>query len=266
MKTLIITGGSSGIGLATADLFAEAGYCVYELSRHGKDRQGVHHIDCDVTVPDDCRRAAATVAECEGHIDVLISNAGMGISGAIEFTDASEMHRQIEVNFFGAVNIAQAVIPYMRQQVAQGTGTKPSIIFVSSVAAVFAIPFQSFYSASKSAVSTMAMALRNELRPFGINVCCLLPGDVRTGFTAARAKSTSGAEVYTHMNKAVANMEHDEQNGITPQCMARKLLGMAQKSSPQAFYTVGWQYHLFLLLNKLLPATLAYRIVGMMYS
>ncbi len=259
MRTLIITGGSSGIGQAAADLFAAKGYKVYELSRHGEDRAGVTHIDCDVTSPDDCRNAAAKVATKAGKIDVLISNAGMGISGAVEFTDINEAKRQFDVNFFGAVNIAQAVLPYMRNE------RDGKIIFVSSLAATFPIPYQAFYSASKSAINAMAMAMRNEVREFGIKVCCLLPGDVKTGFTDSRTKSNAGSDVYTRMNKAVKTMEHDEQNGITPERMAKKLLALASQGSPCIFSTVGLQYHLFVMLNKILPATLANRVIGMMY-
>lgn len=259
MRTLIITGGSSGIGQAAADLFAAKGYKVYELSRHGEDRAGVTHIDCDVTNPDDCRNAAAKVATKAGKIDVLISNAGMGISGAIEFTDINEAKRQFDVNFFGAVNIAQAVLPYMRNE------RDGKIIFVSSLAATFPIPYQAFYSASKSAINAMAMAMRNEVREFGIKVCCLLPGDVKTGFTGSRTKNNAGSDVYTRMNKAVKTMEHDEQNGITPERMAKKLLALASQGSTCMFSTVGLQYHLFVMLNKILPATLANRVIGMMY-
>ena len=258
-KTLIITGGSSGIGRATAIFFATRGYKVYELSRHGSDVDGITHIDCDVTRSDDCRMAASRVIEEVGHIDVMISNAGMGISGPVEFTASDEAHRQMEVNFFGAVNITQAVLPYMRQARAG------RIIFVSSLAAVFSIPFQPFYSASKFAVNGLAMALRNEVRPFGISVSCLLPGDVKTGFTDARCKSDIGSDVYKNMDKAVRTMERDERNGISPERMARKLFSMAEASRPGAFGTVGAVYHLFLFLNKLLPASLVYRVVGRMY-
>ena len=183
----------------------------------------------------------------------------MGISGAVEFTEPSEARRQFDVNFFGALNIAQAVIPYMRQQ-RQGR-----IIFVSSVMAAFSLPFQAFYSATKSAVNSLALALRNELRPFGVEVCVLMPGDVKTGFTAARKKCLVGSDVYTHMEKAVSTMERDEQNGITPERMARKLLSMAETKNPAALSTVGWMYKLFLLLGKVLPTSFAYRIVGWMY-
>ena len=258
-KTLVITGGSSGIGKATAELFAAKGYKVYELSRHGADSVGITHIDCDVTAPADCRRAIAMAVEESGGVDILISNAGMGISGAVEFTSADDAKRQMDVNFFGAVNITQAVLPYMRQ------ARRGSIIFVSSMASVFSIPFQSFYSASKFAVNALAMSLRNEVRPFGISVCCLLPGDVKTGFTEARRKSVEGADVYQNMDKAIATMEHDEANGIAPERMARKLLSIAEARRPCAYYTVGAQYHLFQLLGKLLPATWTYKIVSKIY-
>lgn len=256
---MIITGGSSGIGKAAAILFSKKGYKVFELSRHGESAEGITHIDCDVTNPENCRSAVAGVLADTDYIDVLISNAGMGISGAVEFTDINEAKRQFDVNLFGSVNIAQAVLPQMRKQ---GRG---KIIFVSSVAAVFAIPFQAFYSASKSALSAVAMSLRNEVKPFGIDVCCLLPGDVKTGFTNARAKSLKGSDVYTNMEKAVATMEHDEQNGITPEAMALKMLAMAETNHPAAYNTVGLQYHLFLLLGKLLPTTLIYKVLGKMY-
>lgn len=259
MKTMMITGGSSGIGKATADLFATKGYKVYELSRHGESHDGITHIDCDVTDPEACRRAVGQVAAEGQGIDLLISNAGMGISGAVEFTELADAKRQFDVNFFGSVNITQAVLPYMREQ------RSGRIIFVSSVMAVYALPFQAFYSASKAAISSLAMSLENELRPFGITVCTLVPGDVKTGFTDARKKSLDGVEIYPHMRKAVETMEHDEQNGISPERMAGKLYRMAESGSPSVVSTVGWMYHAFLFLGRIVPTSLAHRIVGWMY-
>ena len=104
MKTVVITGGSSGIGKATAELFAERGWQVFEWSRSGKSTDKVTHITCDVTKPDETKAAAKQVIDQAGQIDVLISNAGYGISGAIEFTTTEDAHRQMEVNFFGALN------------------------------------------------------------------------------------------------------------------------------------------------------------------
>lgn len=274
-KTLILTGGSSGIGKAAALLFASNGYHVYELSRHGESSENITHIDCDVTKPEDCQNAVAQVLKESDRIDVLMSNAGMGISGAIEFTDINEAKRQIDVNFFGAVNITQAVLPHMRRQgmenakamgKPEGTGVNGGrIIFVSSVMAAFSLPFQAFYGASKSALNSFALALKNEMLPFGVSVCILMPGDVKTGFTAARAKSIEGSDIYPRMLKAVSQMEHDEQNGILPETMAKKLLQMAEAKNPCLLSTVGLMYHAFLLLGKVLPATLVYKIVSKMY-
>lgn len=260
MKILIITGGSSGIGRVTAELFAKKDYKVYELSRHGESNENIIHIDCDVTKKEDCNAAVNRVIDECGRIDIFINNAGMGISGAIEFTDINEAKRQFDVNFFGSVNIVQSVISYMRQVKAG------RIIFVSSLAAIFPIPYQGFYSASKMAINGLACALRNELREFNIDVCCLLPGDVKTGFTDARAKSHVGMEVYTKMNKAVKTMEYDEQHGLSAEHMARKLLKIANSKRTWMYNTVGFNYHIMVFLNKLLPKTLVIRILGMIYG
>ncbi|MBO7051430.1 MAG: SDR family oxidoreductase, partial [Prevotella sp.] len=196
MKTMIITGGSSGIGKATAELFAKNGYKVYELSRRNPatpslaESGEICHIKCDVTDAEACNKAVEQVIAAEGKVDVLISNAGMGISGAVEFTTTEDMRRQMDVNFFGAVNITQAVLPYMRK------AKKGNIIFVSSVMAAYGLPFQAFYSASKFAINGFAQALTNEVRPFNVKVAVLMPGDVKTGFTDARKKELEGADAY----------------------------------------------------------------------
>lgn len=258
MKTLVITGGSSGIGRATALLFASKGWRVYELSRHGVSADGIVHIDCDVTKPELCQAAVTEVLTHESRVDVLISNAGMGVSGSVEHTSDAELHKQMDVNFFGAVNIARAILPQMRAQ----RGGR--IIFVTSVAAIFSIPFQAYYSASKAALNMVALALQNEVREFGIDVSCLLPGDVKTGFTDAREKVMAGAEVYRHMQKAVETMEHDEQTGMTPEKIASQLWRMANNRLVGIYNITGW-YKYACLLDKILPKTWVNRVVGWLY-
>jgi short-subunit dehydrogenase len=260
MKIAVITGGSSGIGKVAARLFADNGYKVYELSRHGESNGSIIHVTCDVTQRESCSKSIDNIIEENGKIDVLIGNAGMGISGAVEFTDITEAKRQFEVNFFGAVNIAQTVLPYMRNM------QYGKIIFVSSLAAEFPIPYQGFYSASKAAINSVACAMRNEVRPFGIHVSCLLPGDVQTGFTSARTKINAGCEVYTRMNNAVKAMEHDEQHGVSAQLIARKLLKMAEAKRMPMYSTVGLKYKLIVFFNKLLPKTFVNRVVGKIYG
>lgn len=257
--TLIITGGSSGIGKATADLFANKGWRVYELSRNGKSNTGIIHIDCDVTIEEQVTKAVKTIAATESKIDLLISNAGFGISGAIEFTDAADARRQLDVNVLGSFNIAKATLPYMRRQ------RSGMIIFTSSIAAVLSIPYQAFYSASKSAINALALALRNEVSSFGIKVCAMMPGDVKTGFTDARNKSNAGIEVYKSLGKSVAIMENDERNGMSADRIAHKLWKIAHKKNPKPLYTTGAQYQLFVVLEKLLPKRFSNWVVGKLY-
>lgn len=259
MKTVVITGGSSGIGKATAEAFAEKGWRVFEWSRSGQSTDQITHISCDVTKPEDTKAAVAQVLAQTEQIDVFISNAGFGISGAIEFTTPEDAHQQMEVNFFGALNSVQAVLPYMRERKAG------RIIFTSSVAAILSIPYQSFYSASKAAINALALALQNEVREFGIHVSVLMPGDVSTGFTAARKKSEEGMDAYGQIHKAVAIMEKDELGGMSPRKMAKQLYRIANLRCPAPQYIGGFRYAMLCFLEHLLPKRLVNWIVAQCY-
>lgn len=260
MRTLVITGGSSGIGKATASLFAERGWCVFELSRHGKSDSNIIHIDCDVCSEESCHAAIAEVMKQTDHIDVVISNAGYGISGPIEFSAMADVEHQMDVNFLGAVRFTQAVLPQLRSQ------RKGRIIYTSSVAAVLAVPYQAFYSASKAAINAMALALANEVREFGITVSVLMPGDVSTGFTDARRKSSAGAEIYHHSEQAITAMEKDERGGMQPRKIAALFYHIAVCRNPRPQYVGGALYRLFCFLNNILPTRLVNWIEGRMYS
>lgn len=259
MKTLLLTGGSSGIGLHTVQLFVEKGWTVFELSRSGHTTPSITHINCDVTDERSVREAVDEVMQQVDHLDVVISNAGYGISGPVEFTSIEEAQKQFDVNFFGAFRLVQSVLPIMRYQ---GYGR---IIFTSSVAAELSIPYQSFYSASKSAINALALALANEVRDFGIHVSVLMPGDVATGFTDARKKDVKGGEVYQRLHSAVSRMEQDERSGMAPICMAKCLYRIAVAKCPKPFYVGGTIYGVFSLLNRLLPKRLVNWIVGKLY-
>ena len=260
MKTLLLSGGSSGIGKATADLFSSRGWKVFELSRHGVSHDNVRHIDCDVTDEQSVRKAVQIALAETDRLDVVIANAGFGISGTIEFTATEDVHHQFDVNFFGALHLAQVVLPQLRQQ---HGGT---IIFTSSVAAILSVPYQAFYSASKAAINAMALALQNEVRQFGIHVAVLMPGDVQTGFTAARNKSEEGETIYTTAHKAVATMEHDEQHGLAPLQMAKCFWRIANKHNPAPQYIGGGSYQLLCFLDRLLPKRLVNWIEYKVYS
>ena len=259
-KNVLITGGSSGIGRATAKLFAGRGDAVYELSRHGAGDAGVTHIDADVTRPETLSAAVERIQTERGGIDLLVCCAGMGVSGAVEFIPEADMRRQFEVNLCGTVNTVRAVLPVMRKA---GAGR---IVCVSSVAAVYAIPFQAYYSASKAAINAFADALRTEVKPFGVSVCAVMPGDIATGFTDAREKTVAGEDVYTHAASAVAKMEQDERSGMPPEAVAKLIGRLADKKRVAPLYTVGLSYKTLVFLKRLFPTSFASKIVGGMYQ
>lgn len=259
--TAAVTGGSSGIGLAIAQLFAQKGCAVYELSRSGKDAEGITHITADVSDEASLAAAFARIDSERGCIDVLVNCAGFGISGAVEFTPIEDAQRQMDVNFFGTVRSIQQALPYLRKS------KRPSIINISSMGGPLALPFQAFYSCSKAAINALTLALANELRQFGIAVCAVMPGDVATGFTDAREKSNAGQELYGNtIDKSVSTMEKDERSGMKPSRIAKKVWALSKKRHPKPLSTVGLQYKLFAFLYKILPARLVNRIVGMMYT
>ena len=164
MKVVILTGGSSGIGLATAKCLAAQGCRVYEFSRRDAEFDFMQHMRVDVADAQQVRAAVDEVCAREGRIDVLINNAGFGISGAFEFTEEADARRLMDVNLFGMNNTIRAVLPHMRRA---GSGR---IVNLSSVAGPLPIPFQAWYSISKAAVNalTRAFYLMDEATSVGL--------------------------------------------------------------------------------------------------
>lgn len=260
-KVAVVTGGSSGIGLQAARALRDAGCTVYELSRRASAEQGITHLFADVTEEATVNRAVADVAEREGRIDILIANAGSGISGAVEFTPLAEAERQVDINFFGTVRAVKAVLPVMR---AQGGGR---IVCTSSVAAPVPIPFQTYYSVSKAAINSFVQALQGEVAPFGITVCAVMPGDIRTGFTDARKKDPAGDDVYEgRISRSVERMEKDERGGMPAETAGRFLAKVALKTRVKPLYAIGFAYRAAWLGARLLPVRLKTRIIGKLYA
>ena len=260
-KVVVITGGSSGIGLHAAKHLAQHGCRVYELSRREAGTEAAVHIRADVTDEQQVKAAVESVIAREGRIDVVINNAGFGISGAVEYTDTEEALRQFDVNFFGMVRMNRAVLPVMHRQ---GYGR---IINMSSVAAPIAIPFQAYYSASKAAVRTYSLALQSEVKPYGIEICCIMPGDIATGFTAARRKNPAGDELYNgRISRSVAVMEHDELTGIPAETAGVFVARKAMQEKVPVLCTLGRKYKLFVFLTRLLPVQVLTDLVGKIYA
>lgn len=257
---VVITGASQGIGKAVASLLASQGNTVFDFSRHGVSSSGITHVFCDVTDEESVRAAVQTVLSQASSIDLLVCNAGFGIAGAVECTRMADADRQFRVNFFGALSAVQAVLPSMRAQ------RHGRILFISSVAAVFSIPFQSFYSATKAALNSMALALRSEVADYGIQVSVVQLGDVASNFTAARKTDWTGEDIYPCMRSSIQSMEHDEQSGMTPEYVANRVGHLLCKRSLPPVYTVGSIYRLFVFIQRFLPLRFIRWAVTKMYK
>jgi NAD(P)-dependent dehydrogenase (short-subunit alcohol dehydrogenase family) len=183
----LVTGSSSGLGLGTAQAALAAGARVIatarrpqalaELEQLGGD--AVWTLELDVTDAHQAQQVVDRVLERHGRIDVVVNNAACGLFGAVEEVTDEQARRQLEVNFFGALNVLRATVPVMRRRRAG------RIIQISSVSGVRALAGYAFYSASKWALEAMSESLRDELAPLGIEVCIVQPGPFATGFLDA---------------------------------------------------------------------------------
>ncbi len=272
MKTILITGGSSGIGLVTAQMLMDKGYKVYSVSRRGggnaqKSRISAGEIiplKMDVNDEESIRLVLNQIIAESFELYAVISNAGNGISGAIEDTSSEEVKYQFETNFFGAVKVIQACLPIFRRQ---GYG---KIIATSSVAAIVPIPFQAFYSATKAALQIFMEALSMEVKCFGIQCCTILPGDTKTDFTTSRKHTECSAKedspYYKRSMAAVGRMEKDEMNGMDAKVIAKEIVKQVEKRKMNLKVIPGIQYKLFAFLNLILPDRLCFKLIDKFYS
>lgn len=271
---VLVTGASSGIGKSTAEIMARNGYRVYGTSRKVAGFTGtrmmeeawnggfIEMIPLDVCSGESARKAVAYVLEKEGSLDILVNNAGFGIAGSVEDTAIEEAASQFDTNFFGVLRMCREALPAMRKQ------KRGLIVNISSVAGRFSVPYQSMYSASKSAVEALSEVLRNEVKPFGIRVTIVEPGDTRTGFTECRRFSgaANAHSVYWEsFQKAVNTMIRDETNGPEPEKVAKVVLKLARKSNPPIRTAVDLKNKVMLFARRFVPERLVLYVLSKMY-
>ena len=237
-KVVLITGASSGIGRTCCEYLAGLGMTVYGASRSlsGGDAGNFKTLRMDVTDDASVRDGIKNIQELQGRIDVVMNCAGYGIAGAVEETSPEEAMAQFDTNFFGVHRVCRAVLPIMRQQ------KGGVIINVSSLAGLLAVPFQSFYSASKFAMEGMTEALRMEVRPFGIRVALIEPGDFKSEFPANRVNTMDSVKsnIYRELlERCVGVMREEEKNGKEPLSVARLVERIINDPSPRLRYTIG---------------------------
>ena len=265
-KVVLVTGASSGIGAAIAKRLAKR-HPVFGTSRKANatpPASGVRMLLMDVREDKSIADAIAQLLKEAGRIDVLVNNAGYGIAASIEDTRPDDMLRQIDTNFLGPLRVCQAVLPTMR---AQGFGR---IVQISSLAARIGIPFQGAYSASKSALRGMTEALSMEVKPFGIDVVMVEPGDTKSNFTAARewTAAAKSNDVYAARAKhAIAVMEKSEQSGPPADKVARIVERAIAAPRPKLRYVSATSTErLALVLQRWLPDRMFEGVVNSIYE
>lgn len=257
-KTVLVTGASSGIGKATVDMFADAGFKVYAMSRHcdEKTEGNVTNVRADVTKPESLKEAFSKIDK----LGIVIHCAGMGVSGSAECTPLEASKRQMETNYFGVLNVNSFALPLLRKN------PTSLVMITSSIAGIVSIPFQSHYSSSKYALEAYGEALRMEGYPYGIKVCLVEPGDTKTGFTGARTHDEpTDSPYYDKCTKAVERMANDEMNGKDPSTVAAVFFRQAHRKNPKVRVAVGFSYKMLAGLSRILPAKLKLTILRTMY-
>lgn len=253
-RVVLVTGASSGIGNACATQLAKKGYKVYGTSRNpsAKPRRADEFFELlrmDVTKDDDIETVISFIYAKHEILDAIICCAGIGVAGPLEETPIIEAQRQFDVNFMGIARLAKAGLPLLR-------ASKGYFIIMGSIAGLFGVPFQSYYSASKCALTGLVDSLRMELYNSAVKTSLVLPTDFRTGFTSARAVYGLGeSSPYCIKGKmAISVMEQNERFGADPIIAARLILKLLNKKRLKPRYSLGpFWLRITSYIAKLLP-------------
>lgn len=260
MKTVLITGCSSGIGRMTAQRFAARGWNVVATARTPADLAdlvGDTVIALPLDVTDEATIAAAVAAAIDrfGAIDVLVNNAGYGVFGPLEGVTAEQLERQFKVNFFGMANVIRHVLPFMRQR---KSGT---IVNLSSIGGRIASPYVSAYYATKFAVEGMSESLRYELKPHGIRVKVIEPTHFKTAFIERALQQWSGHAAYEpQLSNVKAWVAHGDAHAPDAGPVAEMIYKAATDSSDRLRYPVHGR--LMRTVHALLPDAVWRALLG----
>jgi len=242
-KVVLLTGASGGLGQAIAKQLSAQGCKVYGTSRKIVENQHFISVQMDLTDSQSIQEAVAFVLAKENKIDILINNAGIGITGSIEETDLHDVRKVFETNFFGMMHLIQEILPNMR---AQKSGM---IINVSSIAGYTGLPYRGIYSATKSAVMRMTEALSSEVKAMGIKVIDIAPGDFKTNIAEGRiyTKLDNKSPYFDSYQQVLKMIDKEVDAGLHPDVLSKKLGKITQKNKPKLRYNIG------LFLQKLTP-------------
>lgn len=251
-KVILITGGSSGIGKSIGEFLHAKGYVVYGTSRNPERiKDSVFPlVALDVRNTDSIKAAVAEVIAKSGTIDVLVNNAGVGITGPLEEIPAEEIKNNFETNLFGPIEVMKAVLPHMRNQ------KSGLIINVTSIAGYMGLPYRSVYSASKGALELISEGLRMEVKSFGITITTVAPGDFATNIAAGRyhAPLVKGSAYEKVYGNVLATMNDHVDAGSNPVEMAEAVYAIMKTPNPDVHYKVGaFMQKISIVLKRILP-------------
>lgn len=251
-KVVLITGGSSGIGKAIGDFLFHKGFTVYGTSRNPEKVSNSLFplIALDVREVASIQSAVATIIQEAGRLDIVINNAGVGITGPLEEIPMDEIKNNFETNFFGPIEVMKAALPQMR---AQQSGL---IINITSIAGYMGLPYRSVYSASKGALELITEALRMEVKSFGIQITNVAPGDFATNIAAGRfhAPVLQGSAYEKVYAGVLQTMDAHVDSGSNPNEMAEAVYRIIQNPNPKIHYKVGVFMQKFsIVLKRILP-------------
>lgn len=253
-KVVLITGGSSGIGKIVGHFLQEKGYVVFGTSRTPEAviDSSFPLLALDVRDTQSIQSCVADVVARAGKIDVLINNAGVGITGPLEELPAEAIKNNFETNLFGPIEMMKAVLPFMREQ------KSGMIINITSIAGYMGLPYRSIYSSSKGALELLTEAVRMEVKPFGIHITNVAPGDFATAIASRRyhapiLENSPYEKVYAAQ---LEKMNAHVNEGSNPIEMAQAIYMIIQQSNPKVHYKVGvFMQRFSIILKRILPDT-----------
>ena len=262
-----ITGASSGLGLHTAQALARNGFTVVAGARSfgkGKTVDGCHCLPLDVTSRESIDAFAEEALKAFGPPDILVNCAGMLILGACESYTLDELRQVMGTNFFSQAAMISKVLPYMREK------GKGRIVNFSSINGLLGIPFEGAYTASKHAIEGYSECLSYEVKPFGIEIMLVEPGDHRSGSSAYRRHSqgmTDASPYRKAFEAGTAQIAHDEANGSDPDKLGEKIAkALKRKHLPRRLRVAKPDQHLAVVLHDLLPNRWFEKIIGPYYG
>ncbi len=251
-KVVLITGASSGIGKSIGEFLHNKGFIVYGTSRNpDKITNSVFPLlSLEVRNSESIFNSVQKIIELSGRLDVVINNAGVGITGPMEEIPSQEIKNNFDTNFFGPIEVMKAVLPQMRSQ------RSGLIINITSIAGYMGLPYRGIYSASKGALELITESLNMEVKPFGINIVNVAPGDFATNIAYGRfhAPVIKDSAYEGSYGATLKMMKEQVDSGNNPVEVAQAIFEIIQTQNPKIHYKVGSFIQKFsIVLKRILP-------------